>query len=60
MDVEYDGIVVEGARELVVVNRVTYGVAPNGAADTHSRCGVDSVLCDRGVGQGVSCEDNLL
>jgi hypothetical protein len=61
MDVEYGGIVVEGVGAVVVATRVTYGVSPNGSADTHCCCcGVCSVLCDRGVELGLRCEDSLL
>jgi hypothetical protein len=52
MDVEYNGIVVEGVGSAVVVTRVTYGVSPDKAADTRCCCGVCSVLCDCGYGWG--------
>jgi hypothetical protein len=61
LDVEYSGIGVEGVREVVVVTHVTYGMSLDGSADTHCCCCcVCSVLCDRGVGRGVRCEDIVL
>jgi hypothetical protein len=38
MDVEYGCVIVEGVREKIILTCVSYGVSPDGAADTRFLC----------------------